>query len=869
MEKDKNEEKVTNNDLIDNNLSAEENEETLGKEPSRIERFVDRLRDVFGPLKIDDSFFVENTEEENDEKVSTEEDEKVSEETLATEERINEETSENILEEETRQEDNITVEVLSAVSDLSKDEIESIEAKTSLASRKSSKNEVDPKCYETEDEQYSYPQIGVFSILGALNNHSDLYFSTKDELKTAVKKSYSKEKIDKMIEATNSKDFDEMLEKVVDNSTAKNQDPFLTGLYKVLDKTLDTEKTKVKTENLSNSYLGVEDFVKNVSKFYGENRYYKQKLNSSNDQIIGTRLEIASNSELDSLKEVENVCKHIKSIYNYDVKASNKSKISKNSILIDKNREPMDACLDALYAVAKNMDGSKNFSFTEATEILKNVKENDFLSKANNRKVFEAKKEDIKDVISLLTTIFMSRFVFDYNNFPQIEKELSLQATNKMKNLVFNQDKTKDFFVMKLIEKKVLENAEEIMQKNGIKDLNELAEIYDKNGTKLKDPDKIFSLRDFLTCEQASVYEEVKNKKITNEISKEETIKPVKKQSKKLHQQKTNYDNDYLKKLRETPEYRKMLKEYQDKLALLNIANPHLVEKQLSEVEKKTDDNLKALSDLASKNLDSNSQKEVAKELAKNEAISEKIDEIKNQETSEKSEQQAETFEGDIELVDALENHNGVEAEPIVLPENEENLEIETEESELPDISKTYKTQKPLEEMSDEEIAKKVEKHLNKLVDKAIDEGLLQARVKDSSKVKVSKKSAYRDDYLRLSDKVAKKVTNVREDATEHLISVLAKDISKENRTNQKSIASLCNDYFNKEFHNCEKARYTKKDLQKDMAIAISKVSNESMPEELNAEIYVVKDTYRKYAQSGELVVDKAKDFLYDKNFTD
>lgn len=734
--------------------------------------------------------------------------------------------------------------------------------------------QVDPNAYKISASNLKTKnQIDIFHILHRLNVFTDIYasYNPNDCAKTIIKESYEPKEIRELIEKTDSLNLDDFVQKVIhSNKDEKNKDikSVAKNVRKILENLRSEEQTNLKpsrssrsgelTADINNKFIASpEFFVKNVTRSYGDNAYYEKGESRGFAPL-----------EITEKIDCSNAIKRCGEVYNFKEELTDEEKTTygQNSI---------DETLLRYFKIARNMDNTRNISATQGKCLVGQDADDSLREKFNNH------KEEIKDVIALLTTIYMSRFDFDYQVFPQIEKELSLQVANKMKFLKFSEDLEEDYSLIKLIENQTLKNVRAVSKANGIVseegsvNLKKLAEIYSNNGTVIKKPEYCFTLNDLVTEQNISKNEKAENKVnlINNyEEKNKKQVEAIKKQEKDAKRpQKLNYDNAYLQKLRESPEYKKIYKEYEERLKNLYMPNSYVVRKSLEEIKENTENNLNKLAELASKKLSSEDQKSVANELAINEAILDKSnEELEKIPTESKDSIQSKQPTVEVQTKDE-------DLTPKEQPIDEEQTE-DKDTASIEDHAEMKKaiplhTQKSINKMTLDEIEDKIAKHLAKLIygknkePGLLNEYVLNARVKNPQLEKLSKRKSYESDNVRLNKEVSQKVNEIRDEKIEDLIEKLTKEITKfavtekEKTQNITRIPTLCNTYMKNELNKPETSEYTKKNLKQDLAVAISSMTNIELEKEgLNAELYVVKDIYKKHEETGQIIANIASE---------
>lgn len=448
------------------------------------------------------------------------------------------------------------------------------------------------------DNQYS-----IFSTLNFLNRNTDLYKLTRNTVSTIIKLTNSPDVVKDLIEKTNSTSYDNLVEKVkksfvkpddniLVNNLAKDVKTFIVLAKKrklTLEKITNYEKgvTKSPLLNYENS---TSNLVKNVTYVYGANRYFLDNKKVKIGQMLPLKTDFETKKE--GIEKLDEITKYVKDVYKYDVQTANENigKVKKNTLYVPSYSSRMDNVVGVLYNVSKNLVGSKNLEIKDAQQIVDKTEPNVFLNsktmKNNLRKqIFKEHKEEILDVVNTLTTIFMSRFVFDSKYFSNIERDLSEQACVKMQNLVILNNE--DYWINELIQDRLKLNCAQILASNKIENVKQLVETYNKNGTKIVNPENIVTLDDLIFSLQYNENTEIKNLDLSNataglsknvkanvknrengkvknpdeeiETTIPKKVRPIKENEK---------PNAYLKAIRESDQYKKYLEKYQELLKL-------------------------------------------------------------------------------------------------------------------------------------------------------------------------------------------------------------------------------------------------------------------------------------------------------------
>ena len=448
------------------------------------------------------------------------------------------------------------------------------------------------------DNQYS-----IFSTLNFLNRNTDLYKLTRNTVSTIIKLTNSPDVVKDLIEKTNSTSYDNLVEKVkksfvkpddniLVNNLAKDVKTFIVLAKKrklTLEKITNYEKgvTKSPLLNYENS---TSNLVKNVTYVYGANRYFLDNKKVKIGQMLPLKTDFETKKE--GIEKLDEITKYVKDVYKYDVQTANENigKVKKNTLYVPSYSSRMDNVVGVLYNVSKNLVGSKNLEIKDAQQIVDKTEPNVFLNsktmKNNLRKqIFKEHKEEILDVVNTLTTIFMSRFVFDSKYFSNIERDLSEQACVKMQNLVILNNE--DYWINELIQDRLKLNCAQILASNKIENVKQLVETYNKNGTKIVNPENIVTLDDLIFSLQYNENTEIKNLDLSNataglsknvkanvknrengkvknpdeeiETTTPKKVRPIKENEK---------PNAYLKAIRESDQYKKYLEKYQELLKL-------------------------------------------------------------------------------------------------------------------------------------------------------------------------------------------------------------------------------------------------------------------------------------------------------------
>ncbi len=690
----------------------------------------------------------------------------------------------------------------------------------------------------------------------------------------------------------------EFLEKVHSNTATTDE-----------DKNFDS---KYQTSTVEKRASGPHNLVNQVSTVYGENRYIAEDLKLETSTMGPLFVKFESDNE--AIQKISEIKDHINNVYGYNISYSTKKNpvnLFKKTLKPTKYLGKMDTCVSMLYSVAQKLTGSKKVKLSVAKKMLSKEEHNDYLNSKKYedqsvKKIFNYQKDIIKDVVDTLTTIFMARFVFDAKYFSQIERDLTEQACAKMKTLRISSDPDEDYWINQLIEDRLKVNVSQILTANNITSAEQLLKIYNKNGTVIVNPENVTCLEDLVFALQYSSENFADNKKLDNLIEPNVQLsKPVLKNAEeKVEKQKSKKYIDEV--IRKSDTYKKYFEMYLNRLKELDVDfSDSEVKEKIDEIKSNIDKNLEELESLPKEIvLDEENKDKVTKIVAKSDAIEDVLekaleDEAQKLETlNENSEanfvelysQEAEknnAAEGQLAMADVLGIDTKQESEPeqITIEEilnrgnaqdaeeisdeganevanNEEvveNLNTEVEKTEeIRDENKNqvvFKTNKILQDYSDEDVKNKITKYLNKLVygengKVGVVGELLNYRFINKS----TKKTTYASDNERLDDKDLNKANKIRDEKVKEVIEAVSNRTYKyysnfKNVLKDLTIPKLCN-YSARESLNIDDAEtFTKRDLKKFLSVFITKLVNEEL-KQYNIELYTGKKTYKKFVDA-------------------
>ena len=766
------------------------------------------------------------------------------------------------------------------------------------------------------DGKIVYKRFNAFSTLGLLNQNSDIFHHTKNSLSTILKTIYTPEEIKDLIEKTNSSSFNNFVQKIEKaiknptkgmyiNSIAKNISKILTDLkagkeIKFVDKNAN-EFISSQFQQFSN---GPAAFVSGVSKMYGDNRYFN-KINARIGVMTPLFAKFDNDKEADEkIFEIEN---YIKDTYKYRFKLD--TKISTNYLTRTLNilnyENKMDNCINMFYSVAKNLKGSKNIDLNIARNLLSKEEHNDFLTKKNIfgnylgvkytvvdkeqkvDKIFKAHSETISDVIATLTTIFMARLAFDYKYFAEIERDLTEQAANKMKYLAFSKNPDEDYWINQLIAEGLKKNIAQVCASNDITDAKQLIELYNLNGTKIVNPEKITSIDDLIFSLQYSINQKVKNDELINLPEKKIEAKKTLK-NKEIKFKAPNFKpkaNAYLDELRKSESYKKYLKQYQEEYKNLTLNKNDLYAKaELDEIKDSTNKNLQILEDIAKREfLEKDTKEDILQALAQNDAVknvAEKLSDTQEEIVNDKNSDEKTEYEKtedknnedaspeDEKSDDKKSDDKNAEDEKVDKKAEDDKIEdkkVEDEKTEYENVEDDakaeendtkkpvliFKTEKSLKNLNEEELKKRIKKYFSKIIfgsnSKA---GIVSEKLSYRIINKKTSKNASVNDSERLDDSQFKKANKIRDNKIDLLINGLTNEVfnfynEDKDNLSDATIPQLCNKCLKSNLRISDDKTFTLKDVKKLLAFTITELVNPEL-KPINIELYMGKKSYKK-----------------------
>lgn len=420
--------------------------------------------------------------------------------------------------------------------------------------------------------------VDVFSIIGALSNNADIFLETdeKKRYKAMLRYMYSQNEIQEIIAKNNVKNLDALIALIQKTQGLANVPSSLKPVMDSLilmqeyvaavseDKDLSNTLTppgRQHSEKLRLLKSGALGLVNNIL-----------HLNDGNDlsrlttRVIGIGpLLIDENKTPKPKMQVayDATIKHIKNVYGYSVKATMAKEpehIKGKTLICDLKNDLLTNSVNMMYNVSKQLTGSKNISFDIAKKYFS--EKND--SKELEQK-FNEKKAVISEAVTILSTMFMSRFVYSSDVYFEVNRQLSMQLAYKMKGLVFSNDgenendpSVQDVWLIKYIKDRVSRNVTEILTKNGIHTAQQLSSIYSLNGSVVNLPNDIVTIDDFVFAKQTNFPTKQRKQELVNSIENKtgaiikddnisRTIKRIK--------------NPVVRNLLKNPTYRKIYKE--------------------------------------------------------------------------------------------------------------------------------------------------------------------------------------------------------------------------------------------------------------------------------------------------------------------
>lgn len=755
------------------------------------------------------------------------------------------------------------------------------------------KKQIDSANYASQNAK-AVKQYSIFSTLGFLNRNTDLHKFTKNTFASALKSIYTAEQINAIASNTHSTSFEDLVKKVRNGFYGKNNQVGVKDVVNDVRKFLNLVQKEQLTDDSVKNYdknlteSPVADYnnspsslVENVSLVYGENRYYNESVPVIIDKMMPLYTKFDNDDEgLKKLNQIEN---YIQKTYGYKLSYGTQFKKFGKTIKTESYNDKMSNAVNMLYSVSKTLVGSKfpnkpfaKYKFLkEAKNTLENKQTNTFLnaqgiSNRNRAKILNNHSSEILDVVNSLTTIFMARFVFDSPYFAKIERDLSEQVAVKMQNLIFATNSSEDYFVNELIQDRVKVNCAQILSANNITNANQLLKIYNKNGTKVVNPEEIINLDDLIFSLQYNNEEKIENKELKNVIKNNIETKPLIKSENKVvsKKQKTEKDTKYLNKIRETELYKKYFAMYTEELNKAKLfAESEQARNDVEKIREESEENLNKLALIASnENLTSNVKDGLAKQVARQDSIINKCDELLNEseevseeeQTLENENTQNESEEKTLAQNEKTENSEEVHQQTIddVLNSKETSNDIkEIEEESSKEIKYTTERYvKSLASSNEKLLEKRVERYYSNLINgkngkPGIVGKLLNYRVIDKP---VAKKNKSANDVERLDDKEFNKANKIRDEKIGEIITSLTEDTMEYIKQNSDklddklTVCKACLDTFKNGLGIKEDEQFTRAQMSQFLSVYITKQVNEELKEQ-NLELYTGKKTFKKY----------------------
>lgn len=593
------------------------------------------------------------------------------------------------------------------------------------------------------NEEPADSNVDVLSLLGVLSENADLFLE-KDEKKKSkamLRYMYTQNELNKICAKNKVKDVDALIDQVQKYKGTFNYPAEIAPVVNNLNDMKEYINTVITNKDLSANLLppgrehaedlrllqtGALGLVKNILALNNSTEF-------ADIQIYRTKLAPIKKSETISDAKAEEIYKstlaHVKKFYGYNVVGTKMTmeaeRLSGSKLVCHLNDNKLSNSVNILYNTAKQLKGSKNISFITAKQFI-DVKDKSELKALEQ--AFNEKKEIISEAVSTMSTLFVSRFVFDKNTYFDVNKQLSMQLAYKLRPLVFSTDgkneedpSIKDAWLIKYLKNRVMQNVTEVVAKNGIHSAQELAKIYAINGTKAQSPNDILNIEDFVFSTQLNSPEPQKEQFLENSV-KNNTVGTIKNNKELLKRVENETIKNLLKqkKYYEIYEnaYNKKYKEVLDELLKQKAEEPVKLAEELDDLKDTNIENQDDVNKLLNQKLTTEQTVEVVKAQAEINAKDDAIETVENILSEEQAnvqkavEEQAEELEDDYELGIAsnveeiptpLESTQETLAEndtltPVVLEEMVEQVE-EPEET----------VEEPVEEKEPEETVEEIE----------------------------------------------------------------------------------------------------------------------------------------------------------------
>lgn len=414
--------------------------------------------------------------------------------------------------------------------------------------------------------------IDVFSLIGALSENADLFLEkdNKKRYKAMLRYMYTQSEINGILAKNKVKNLDALIDHVQKYKGTVNYPAELAPVIQNLNEMQEYLNTVITNKELSANLLppgrahsenlrllqsGSLGLVKNIlhlnnSSNFADIKVFKSKLTTieKSDKI----------SEAKAIQIYNNTLAHVKKVYGYNVVGTSlpmeAERLSGNKLVCHLDKNKLFSSVNILYNTAKQLKGSKNISFNTAKQY---VYTNDKTELKMLEHEFNAKKENISEVVSVISTLFISRFILDKDAYFDVNKQLSIQLAYKLRTLIFSTDgvkaedpSVKDAWLIKFIQNRVMQNVTEVVTKNGINSAQQLAKIYAANGTTFENASDILNIEDLVFATQKNS-QELQKVQTLSHAAVNNTFGTIKKKDALLKRVKS----DAVKNLLKQPKY--------------------------------------------------------------------------------------------------------------------------------------------------------------------------------------------------------------------------------------------------------------------------------------------------------------------------
>lgn len=749
----------------------------------------------------------------------------------------------------------------------------------------------------------------IFSSLSHINKLGSLFQDSSISYETAIKLLFSEkpEALKTLLEDTNSQSVEVLAEKFkrLDKKSNIKGEEELVEAWKYVKDFLSTVREEIpeneeqkeiflkvieeynipsftKFEDIKNHQLGIAGLIgetslshnntqENPNKYLGNIKIGElQAINITTDIRTTKKIEARKKQLLDALK-IQNV-----NFYDDNFLMPDSTKKILN---IGERGNLVDNCISTLYEYSKLMNGSSLANINDAKKYLSAHNDDLVLSSSSKdvkiknetysrQKLFNEYSPIISDAVASMTTLFLSRMLFEAPVYAQVEKELEEQITAKLQKLKINvEDADKDFWVTMLIQDKLQENIDAICAAYNL-NAKSINKLFSENGTEFKDSKRATGVNDMifgvyyvagnekienkeLTNVPKSVFEKYQNveakaknaeAKIETTKEKTESVETEEKTSKvvikksadiKLAKQiKERKDNKYLEELRKTEEYKQYYTEAKERL-VMKISSMTTAEKQKTK-EEATNNIAKILGNDEQKPEVSSEKEVVSEDQVENNKAPENLEKISP--LSPEEDMDARILADADATIDEINKSNETTKK-----EDETTVQKNNPISCLKTLSSI-----DLNVDSDEEIEKKIRSYINRNIKK------LQG-VKYNFRKTVNVDVIEKENDLRLNNTLLKKANKVADEKIQECSTYLTRmvvnyvDTHEDVLPSKIQVSQLCKDCFKNETAS-KKKNFTSQDIKNLFAgVIVDSVNTELKKQGFGAELSMTTESYKAY----------------------